>query len=79
METQEETADEYIHAVVVKKPITIGLARKHAQKYIRNQSKRFVRETADAYWFRCIAASNLKALRQVTIDDKIYLIVGQIK
>jgi hypothetical protein len=68
----------YLHAVVVKKPSTVALARYKAQKFIRNKKKTFYRETEDSYRFRNIPKQLFKDFVTKKIDDDISLVLGHL-
>jgi hypothetical protein len=70
--------DLYLHAVIIRKPITLPLARKKAQEWIRNSYRRFVREDEDAYYFRNIAAKNFESIQKIE-QDGVSLLVGRLK
>jgi hypothetical protein len=70
--------DLYLHAVIIRKPITLPLARKKAQEWIRNSYRRFVREDEDAYYFRNIPAKNFESIQKIE-QDGVGLLVGRLK
>lgn len=68
----------YLHAVVVKKPMPLALARLKAQKFIKNKDKTFYRETEDSYRFRNIPKQNFKDFFSKKIDDEVTLVFGHL-
>ena len=70
---------EYLHAVIVKKPMTLGLARKKAYDIGIARNKRFYRETVDSYRFRNISRKHFLNLRTIRINDNLSVIVGNVK
>lgn len=69
----------YLHAVVVKKPTPLALARLKAQRFIRNSKKIFFRETEDSYRFRNIPKSYFTDFVSKKIDDEITIVLGHLK
>lgn len=70
--------DLYLHAVIVKKPMPLALARLRAQKYIKNKRKTFFRETEDSFRFRNIAKQNFRDFVSKQINDEITLVLGHL-
>ena len=70
--------DLYLHAVVVKKPIPLALARLKAQSFIKNKRKTFVRETEDSFRFRNIAKGFFKDFVTKKINDDISIVLGHL-
>jgi hypothetical protein len=70
--------DLYLHAVIIRKPITLPMARKKAQEWIRNSNRRFVREDPDAYYFRNIPARDFDSIERVE-QEGVVLLVGRLK
>jgi hypothetical protein len=68
----------YLHAVVVKKPIPLALARLRAQSFIKNKQKTFFRETEDSYRFRNIPKQSFKDFVSKKISDEITIILGHL-
>lgn len=68
----------YLHAVVVKKPMPLALARLRAQRFIKNKNKTFYRETEDSYRFRNIPKQAFKDFFSKKIDDDITLVLGHL-
>lgn len=77
METKQEPL--YLHAVVVKKPMPLALARLKAQKFIKNKRKTFFRETEDSFRFRNIPKQQFKDFFTKVINDEISIVVGHLK
>jgi len=75
MDTKE---DLFLHAVIVKKPISLAMARKKAQEFIKDKSKRFVRETEDSYRFRNIPKGRFKDYITRKINPEITLVLGHL-
>jgi len=68
----------YLHAVIVKKPSSLALARLKAQRFIRNKRKTFYRETEDSFRFRNIPKQNFKDFVTKKIDPEITLVLGHL-
>lgn len=68
----------YLHAVLVKKPSSVALARYKAQKFIKNKRKSFYRETEDSYRFRNIPKQDFKDFVTKKIDDEVSLVLGHL-
>lgn len=68
-----------LHAVIVKKPISLGMARKKAQEFIKDPKKRFYRETEDSFRFRNIPKTQLKDFVSKKINDDITIVLGHAK
>lgn len=68
----------YLHAVVVKKPSSIALARYKAQKYIKNKKKTFYRDTEDSFRFRNLPKQMFKDFVSKKIDDDVTLVLGHL-
>ena len=66
----------YLHAVQVKKPISLALARLKAQQYIKNKKKTFYEETEDYFRFRNLPKQYFSSLGQKPINEEILLVVG---
>jgi len=69
----------YLHAVVVKKPMALALARMKAQRFIRNKKKTFYRETEDSYRFRNFPKSYFTDFVSKVIDEDITIVLGHLK
>ena len=70
--------DLYLHAVVIKKPTPLALARMKAQRFIKNSRKTFFRETEDSYRFRNLPKGVFKDFVSKKIDDEITLVLGHL-
>ena len=70
--------DLYLHAVVVKKPTNLALARLKAQQFIKNKKKTYYRETEDSYRFRNIPKTYFKDFKAKKINDEITIVVGHL-
>lgn len=70
--------DLYLHAVIVKKPISLALARFRAQKYIRDRNRTFFRETEDSFRFRNIPKGHFKDFVSKPINEDITLVLGHL-
>lgn len=70
--------DVYLHGIIVPKPISLPMARKKAQEWIRNSNRRFVREDADAYYFRNLPARDFESIERLS-QDGVVLLVGRLK
>lgn len=68
----------YLHAVIVKKPMPLALARMKAQKFIKNKKKTFFRETEDSYRFRNIPKQRFKNFITKKINDEISIVLGNL-
>lgn len=68
----------YLHAVIVKKPMPLALARLRAQKFIKNKNKTFFRETEDSYRFRNIAKQRFKDFITKQINEDISIVLGHL-
>jgi hypothetical protein len=69
----------YLHAVVVKKPMPLALARLKAQRFIKNSNKQFYSETEDTFRFRNIPKSFFKDFVAKKIDEEITLVMGNLQ
>lgn len=69
----------YLHAVIVKKPNPLALARLKAQRFIRNKRKTFYDESEEAFRFRCLPGTYFKDFESRKIDDEITLVMGHLK
>jgi hypothetical protein len=70
--------DLYLHAVIIKKPTSLALARLKAQKFIRNKKKTFFRETDDSFRFRNIAKGYFKDFVTKKINDETSIVLGHL-
>lgn len=69
----------YLHAVVVKKPQSLALARLKAQRIIKNKKKTFVRQTEDSFRFRNLPKNYFKDFVTKEVDEEISLVLGHLK
>jgi hypothetical protein len=69
----------YLHAVVIKKPIPLALARLKAQRFIKNGRKTFYRETEDSFRFRNLPKSFFTDFVSKKIDDEITIVLGHLQ
>jgi hypothetical protein len=69
----------YLHAVVVKKPMPLPLARVKAQKIIKNKKKTFVEETEESFRFRNLPKVYFKEFVSKPLNDEITLVLGHLK
>lgn len=69
----------YLHAVIVKKPMPLALARMKAQKFIRNKNKTFFRETDDSWRFRNLPKNRFKDFVVREVNEEITIVVGHLK
>jgi len=68
-----------LHAVVIRKPITLEKAREIASEYINSKSKSFYRETNSSYRFRNIPKTLFKTFKSKKINNIVTLIYGEPK
>lgn len=68
----------YLHAVVVKKPISLALARFRAQRFIGDKNKTFFRETEDSFRFRNIPKGHFKDFVSKPVNEDITLVLGHL-
>ena len=70
-----------LHAVVIKKPISITAAKKTAADIIKDPSKRFYRETEGSYRFRNIPKTKFEkgTYKSKVINPNTTLVFGRIK
>ena len=69
----------YLHAVIVKKPMPLALARMKAQKFIKNSKKTFFRETDDSWRFRNLPKKVFKDFIVREVNDEMTIVVGHLK
>lgn len=69
-----------LHAVVIKKPISLSEARKLSKSFIKNENVNFYRETNDSYRFRNIPKTKFDPNTFVSkvINDKVTLVFGKL-
>lgn len=70
--------DLYLHAVIIKKPISLPLARFRSQKFIKDKHRTFFRETEDSFRFRNIPKGHFKDFVSKQIDEDTTLILGHL-
>jgi hypothetical protein len=68
-----------LHAVVIRKPITLEKAKEIASQYIDSKKKSFYRETNSSYRFRNIPKQKFKTFKSKKINKDITLIYGEPK
>ena len=71
-------AELYLHAVIVKKPMILAMARKRAQEFIKNKAIRFYRETPDSFRFRNIPKGHFKDFRTKKINSEVSIVLGHL-
>ena len=69
---------QYLHAVVIKKPMPLALARLKAQRFIRKSRKTYFTETETDYRFRNLPKTYFSDFQTNVIDDEITLVVGHL-
>jgi hypothetical protein len=69
----------YLHAVIVKKPMPLALARMKAQKFIKNGKKTFFRETDDSWRFRNLPKNQFKDFIVQEVNEEMTIVVGHLK
>jgi len=67
-----------LHAVVIRKPITLAKAREIASEYI-DSKKKFYRETNSSFRFRNIPKQKFKSFKSKKINPDVTLIYGEPK
>ena len=70
--------DLYLHAVIIKKPIPLALARFKAQRFIKNKEKTFFRETDDSFRFRNLPKQYFKDFITKPINEDISIVLGHL-
>lgn len=68
-----------LHAVIIRKPITLEKAREIASEYINNKKRNYFRETKSSYRFRNIPKQKFKSFRSKKINKVVTLIYGEPK
>ena len=68
-----------LHAVIIRKPITLEKAKQIASEYIDSKKKSFYRETNSSYRFRNIPKQKFKSFKSKKINKDITLIYGEPK
>ena len=67
-----------LHAVIIKKPIALGEAKRISKDFIKKDVD-FFRETSESYRFRNIPKTKFKSFRTKVVNDKISLIYGDLR
>lgn len=70
-----------LHAVIIKKPITLEKAKKIAEDIIKDKNKTFYRETSESYRFRNIPKTKFieSSFRTKIINPTTSLVFGKLK
>lgn len=70
-----------LHAVVIRKPISIEEAYKHANDYMNTKKKTYYRETKSSYRFRNIPKQRFiaKSFKTKRINKQVSLVYGELK
>jgi len=68
----------HLHAIVVKKPISLVEARRIAAHLTKSNKKRYVRETGDSYRFRIIPKTKFRSFVSKPINDNVTLVFGHL-
>lgn len=70
-----------LHAVVIRKPISIEEAYKHANDYMNTKKKTYYRETKSSYRFRNIPKQRFiaKSFKTNRINKQVSLVYGKLK
>jgi len=70
--------DNYLHNVIVRKPISLEEAKQWSQHYIQNYKRLFYKEYPDHYVFRNMPSNKFKksSLKLTKINDVISLVYG---
>ena len=73
-----EKSNYKLHAVIIKKPISLKDAKKIKKDIIKDKTKTFYRETPESYRFRNIAKTKFdpSSFRSKKINDKTTLVFG---
>jgi hypothetical protein len=72
-------ADNYLHAVLIRKPMSLPMARKTAQQWIGNRNRRLYKETDDWYLFRNLPYKFFDGLLHHEVNENIILLYGGLK
>lgn len=70
--------DLYLQEVIVKKPISLALARVKSQTFIKNKTKTFFNETEDSFRFRNIPKLYFKDFTTKKINDEVTIVIGHL-
>ena len=78
MENSDKLA---LHAILIKKPCPLETAQEVAQEFIKDNKKKFYRETKNYYRFRNIPKSHFipKYYKTKKINNKVSIIIGKLK
>lgn len=70
-----------LHAVIINKSVPLDKAKKLASDIIKNDTRKFYRETTDSWRFRNIPKTKFKdsSFRSKIINKDITLIFGELK
>jgi len=68
-----------LHAIVIRKPITLEKAKQIASEYIDSKKKSFYRETDKSFRFRNIPKQKFKSFKSKKINKETTLIYGELK
>ena len=70
-----------LHAVIIKKPVQLTKAKKRASDIIKNDNRKFYRETNESYRFRNIPKTKFikSTFRSKPINKNITLVYGKMK
>ena len=68
-----------LHAVIIRKPITLEKAREIANEFIKNKNRNFYRETTTSYRFRNLPKSRFSNFKAKKINKDITLVYGEPK
>jgi hypothetical protein len=70
-----------LHAVIINKEIPLEIAKKLASDIIKNDTRKFYRETTESWRFRNIPKTKFidSSFRSKVINDNITLIFGKLR
>jgi hypothetical protein len=70
-----------LHAVIIKKPVKISKAKKEAANIIKDNNKKFYRETSTSFRFRNIPKTkfNPNTFKTKIINPNLSLVFGKLK
>ena len=68
-----------LHAVIVHKPYELEKARQEANKIMKTNKNKFMRETKDSYRFRNISKQKFNQFRTQVVNPNISMIWGKLK
>ena len=69
----------HLHAIIVKKPISLSEARKEVGRMMKSRKKFFVRETGESYRFRIIPKTKFKSFVSKEVKPNITMVFGNLK